>query len=317
MALNPPNKRCVGAVGEDSRQGSFGDLYEYGEHQNVKRFRLDCRRPEPPVASYPDRRRLEGPFEFQVAIPGTGPKLYVTPSGSDDDGSTKTINTDRDHMITLSLAHTGNPANTCHRFLLVYSKDSEACQPVCPCKNHRNESHPKHMLEVKAGERDAIVEWFDEPHPSVVVIPAPSASGMYTYHITFLCRNSCVTRKDLTLLCQLEIGNKVVGREVFRVKMTASPRRDSKSLRRTASTPTTSHSSLSSSPCATSSSHTSPPIATSEEDGVVSEGITREAKRMAHLVYVEQYFKESFPEQHRHASEQFSHLWNTGKFNVN
>lgn len=300
----PHNTRCVGAVAMTDAVNTDQECF--------KRPRLEHSHPDPPVKTYPDRNRFSGTFQFQVGIQGTGTKLIVTPSGRDEDSSCRTIYTERGHMVTIWLTHTGSLTKCRHRFLLVFSKDAEASHPVSPCKNDRKEAHPNHMLEVKAGERDASVEWPSDPHPSVVVTPIAQGQH-YTYQLTFLCRNSCVMRKDLTLLIQLEDNNVVVGREVFKVKVSACPRRDSATPHRrpitaaAASRPSPSSSFSSSS--SSSFSHT-PNTAYDE----LSEDVTKAGRKMARLVYLEQYFRDHFPDQHSQATENFCRLWDTGKF---
>nr|XP_027227052.1 uncharacterized protein LOC113819000 isoform X2 [Penaeus vannamei] len=172
----------------------------------------------PPVAQFPQRNRIEGSHGFKVTFPGNSPKFIVS-----NIGERRHINTLMNNYITTIIHHSAGP-RAWLRFFIVFSRDSETAQPVLPCRNHQNENHPYHMLEVSAGNDEA--RWDYDFHPSVMVRPAPASAGVYNVQLRFLCRNSCLTRKDLMLICQLERDGVVEGREVLDVKVSACPRRD-------------------------------------------------------------------------------------------
>ncbi|XP_071522388.1 uncharacterized protein [Panulirus ornatus] len=174
---------------------------------------------DPPVAHFPQRKPFPGEHNLKVNFPGGSPKLVVW----QDEEGVRRLNTEMGHTITAVVSHTAS-VNASVRFLLVYSKDSETTHPVHPCKNHQKPHQPLHMLEVKAGTAPPSLE--ERPHPSVIVVPSPSSEGHYSLQLRFLCRNSCITRKGLTLVCQLELQGHVVGRECFKVKISACPKRD-------------------------------------------------------------------------------------------
>lgn len=269
------------------------------EPLSVKRQRVD-----PPVVAYPERSRFEGDCQFRVDIPGTGRKLLVRP---DEGGEGRWINTEKGHMITLELTHTAESSAACFRFLLVYSKNAEASTAVVPCGNHRREERPKHMLEVKVGEKEASVEWEDDPHPSVLVTPKILAPGKFTCQLAFLCRNSCLTRRDLTLLCQLEVGGRVVGREPFKVKVSACPRRDAGAPFRRSTLPPTPSPILTGtyprSQLPASDPETRMPVSDTWMEAMRE--AEKQGRRMASLVFLERYFQEKFPDQYKEAYEMF------------
>ncbi|KAK8730974.1 hypothetical protein OTU49_007727, partial [Cherax quadricarinatus] len=174
----------------------------------------------PPVVQFPQKTAFQGDFNLGVHFPGQSPKLVVN---TEQDGSLR-LNTERDYPITMVIDHLSDHKTTL-RLLLVYSKDCEASQPVHPCKNHQDPVHPKHMLVVKGVDGS---EWMEDPHPSILVTPSPTHHPhQYSIQLRFLCRNSCITRKDLTLILQLEKDCVVVGRLSMSVKVSACPKRDS------------------------------------------------------------------------------------------
>ncbi|XP_042876693.1 uncharacterized protein LOC122256222 [Penaeus japonicus] len=173
----------------------------------------------PPVAQFPQRNSLPGRYDLKVDFPRDSPKFIVR----EIEGGRRRIYTLMDNNNTVIIRHSAD-SRASLRFLIVFSHDSEATQPVLPCKNHQNEHHPHHMLEVFSGHGDS--KWEFEYHPSIVVTPAPTAQGEYNVQLKFLCRNSCLTRKDLVLICQLERDGQVLGRECLDVKVSACPRRD-------------------------------------------------------------------------------------------
>ncbi|XP_069193211.1 putative uncharacterized protein DDB_G0271606 isoform X2 [Procambarus clarkii] len=173
----------------------------------------------PPVAQFPQRERIVGVYGLGVSFLGQSPKLVVN-----EDGDSQHLYTEKNHPITMVVTHTAGQSASL-RLLLVFAKDSEASQPVHPCKIHQDPAHPKHMVVVDGGVETVV--WGEAPHPSIVVTPPPSHLQQYSVVIKFLCRNSCLTRRDLSLVVQLEQDGGVVGREALSVKISACPKRDS------------------------------------------------------------------------------------------
>ncbi|XP_068245496.1 cellular tumor antigen p53-like [Palaemon carinicauda] len=178
----------------------------------------------PPVAQFPQRNSFSGIYGLQVSFPGESPKLVV----KEDAVGNRYLFTELDHCITTVVKHSADQS-AAMRFIIVFSRDCEATQPVHPCKNHQKAEHPNHMLEVVSGSSMPI--WEEYPHPSIVVAPSPSSEGNYSVQLKFLCRNSCITRKNLTLICQLEREGTVVGRKCLELKISACPRRDAKTTK--------------------------------------------------------------------------------------
>nr|XP_053657319.1 LOW QUALITY PROTEIN: uncharacterized protein LOC128706441 [Cherax quadricarinatus] len=173
----------------------------------------------PPVVQFPQKTAFQGDFNLGVHFLGQSPKLVVN---TEQDGSLRLKHRERN---ILHDGHRPFVPQTTLRLLLVYSKDCEASQPVHPCKNHQDPVHPKHMLVVKGVDGS---EWMEDPHPSILVTPSPTHHPhQYSIQLRFLCRNSCITRKDLTLILQLEKDCVVVGRLSMSVKVSACPKRDS------------------------------------------------------------------------------------------
>ena len=72
------NKRsCLDYYLQDSPAETYPERSRVCESGVNKRSRLDYHLQDPPVETYPDRHRVTGKFQFQVEIPGTGPKLFV------------------------------------------------------------------------------------------------------------------------------------------------------------------------------------------------------------------------------------------------
>ncbi|XP_042231467.1 cellular tumor antigen p53-like [Homarus americanus] len=288
----------------------------------------------PPVAQFPQRNVFNGIYGLHVTFPGQSPKLVV----SEEEGGGRRLNTEMGHVITLVVRHTADHT-TVMRFLLVFSKDSETSQPVHPCKNHQDLAHPWHMLVVEAGVGPPV--WEEEPHPSLVVTPAPSDRGEYTVQLKFLCRNSCITRKDLTLVCQLERSGVVVGRDCLAVKISACPKRDANIQHRKHPHPqpqelppskhhrgageghrdnaasTSMDTSLSDTGDSTDSitGRSTTDVADGAQQQDVGGGGVKEAleaaRTTAHLVFMERTYKEQHPEDHQAAEAEFSQWWST------
>ncbi|XP_037787954.1 tumor protein 63-like isoform X2 [Penaeus monodon] len=276
-------------------------------------FPQDSPGPEAPrgplVAQFPQRNRFEGNYGFMVTFPGNSPRFIVS-----NVGDRRHINTEKNNYITAIIHHSaGHRASL--RFFIVFSRDSDTAQPVLPCRNHQNENHPNHMLEVSAGNGEA--RWDYIYHPSVVVTPAPASREEYNVQLRFLCRNSCLTRKDLMLICQLERDGVVEGRECLDVKVSACPRRDvpkpsgnpspPKMLRedRTQGSHQEGCSGLDESMVTVptfalaASANSLEAFGRAQEFGVLS----------ARLSFIDQRFKELHPEEYEKAKEDFNTLW--------
>ncbi|RXG61532.1 hypothetical protein Avbf_16324, partial [Armadillidium vulgare] len=151
------------------------------------------------VTQFPHKERLEG-YNFKVKFPSDSPKLVVS-----TEGELRRIHSVNDSLTAIFFNHSAGPKAKI-RFLVVFSNEGET-----------------HILEI-CGIAEA--SWETHPHPSISVIPCKTNGSLvniksntadteysdgeqfpiYCAQMKFLCRNSCLTRKDLTLICQLEVG---------------------------------------------------------------------------------------------------------------
>ncbi|XP_063591747.1 tumor protein 63-like isoform X2 [Penaeus indicus] len=278
-------------------------------------FPQDTQVPEaprgPPVAQFPQRNRFEGKYGFRVTFPGNSPRFIVS-----NIGDRRHINTEKNNYITVIIRHSADHRASL-RFFIVFSRDSDTAQPVLPCKNHQNANHPNHMLEVSAGNGEA--RWDYNYHPSVVVTPAPASPEEYNVQLRFLCRNSCLTRKDLMLICQLERDGVVEGRECLDVKVSACPRRDVPKPLGNPSPPKMPREDPSQGSlqeicggldesmvtvptlALTAPTNSMETFRQAQEFGILS----------ARLSFIEQRFKELHPEEYEEAKEQFNTFWDS------
>ncbi|XP_076045261.1 uncharacterized protein LOC143027695 isoform X1 [Oratosquilla oratoria] len=180
----------------------------------------------PPIREIPDTTGFKGDFEFKVSFPENSSKLIVQEG---ENGIRKLYTTDGE-AVTTCIKHAAGRATTL-RIFICYKDATLMAKPVHPCKVNRKDAHPYHMMDIVCSNE---VRWFDQPHPSIVIpigLQPSNSQGDYKLQLKFLCRNSCIKRKGLYLIFQLEERNHTIGRETLELKVSACPKRDSRGKR--------------------------------------------------------------------------------------
>ncbi|CAL4162826.1 unnamed protein product, partial [Meganyctiphanes norvegica] len=259
------------------------------------------------VQQYPKKDNLRGNYCFQLIFPDDSTKLVVTqinavsafPETSSD--SLNTIFCPKGSQLTDKIS-----------YYLGMSYRPKNIAPNRDIDSKDWNSFSEHLLTV-SGSGESKYE--EVHHPSVVLKPTSTGEIVngnasclkYCVQIEFLCRNSCLTRKDLTLICQLEENGVVYGRECLEIKVSACPRRDAKAKDKKKSAQTPSDTKNLYLPSPQPMKRTADTAFEPQGEDIFNLG--GDVKRFALLSYMEKKFQQMFPDQHTEAKQQFQSMW--------